>query len=69
MLVSVAAEHGVAPAQIALAWLLARPTIAAPIVGANTPEQLADSMGATDLSLSADQIARLDAASAWQSKG
>jgi len=69
MLASVAAEHDVPPAQVALAWLLARPSIAAPIIGANTPEQLAASLGATDLVLSADQIARLDAASAWQSKG
>jgi aryl-alcohol dehydrogenase-like predicted oxidoreductase len=38
-------------------------------VGANTPEQLATSLGAADMSLSTDQIAQLDAASAWQSKG
>jgi len=69
MLSSVAAEHDVPPAQVALAWLLAQPTIAAPIVGANTPEQLATSLGAVDLALSADQLARLDAASAWQSQG
>ena len=66
MLSSVAAEHDAPPAEVALAWLLARPAIAAPIIGANTPEQLAASLGATDLALSTDQIARLDAASAWQ---
>jgi aryl-alcohol dehydrogenase-like predicted oxidoreductase len=65
---SVAAAHGVAPAQVALAWLLAQPSVAAPIVGANTPEQLAASLGAADLLLSSDQIAQLGAASAWQSK-
>jgi aryl-alcohol dehydrogenase-like predicted oxidoreductase len=65
---SVAAARGVAPAQVALAWLLAQPSIAAPIVGANTPEQLAASLGAADLLLSGDQIAQLDAASAWQTE-
>jgi aryl-alcohol dehydrogenase-like predicted oxidoreductase len=58
-------EHGTQPAQVALAWLLARPAITAPIVGANTPAQLADSLGAVDLVLSKEQIERLDAASAW----
>jgi aryl-alcohol dehydrogenase-like predicted oxidoreductase len=68
-LAAVAAEHGAPPAQAALAWLLARPGIAAPIVGANTPAQLSASLGAADMTLSADQIARLDAASAWQGQG
>jgi aryl-alcohol dehydrogenase-like predicted oxidoreductase len=63
---AVAAEHGAPPAQIALAWLLARPGITAPIVGANTPEQLSASLAAADLTLSAEQIARLDDASAWK---
>jgi aryl-alcohol dehydrogenase-like predicted oxidoreductase len=66
---AVAAEHGAPPAQVALAWLLARPAITAPIVGANTPEQLSASLGAADMSLSIDQIARLDAASAWPGQG
>ena len=65
-LATVAAEHGVPRAQVALAWLLARPSISAPIVGANTPEQLSASLAASDMALSAEQIARLDAASAWQ---
>jgi aryl-alcohol dehydrogenase-like predicted oxidoreductase len=68
-LAAVAAEHAAEPAQIALAWLLAQPSITAPIVGANTPEQLATSLAAADLALSPDQIARLDAASAWQNQG
>jgi aryl-alcohol dehydrogenase-like predicted oxidoreductase len=55
--------RGVPLAQVALAWLLVRPAIAAPIVCANTPEQLSASLGAADMSLSADQIARLDTAS------
>lgn len=65
-LLAVAGEHQAQPAQVALAWLLARPAIAAPIVGANSPAQLATSLGALDLSLSAEQTKRLDAASAWQ---
>jgi len=61
-LLAVAGEHQAQPAQVALAWLLARP----PIVGANSPAQLAASLGALELALSADQSERLDAASAWQ---
>ncbi|MBK9712916.1 MAG: aldo/keto reductase [Kouleothrix sp.] len=65
-LVAVAEEQGVPAAQIALAWLLARPAVVAPIVGANSPEQLADSLGAIDIHLSDEQIARLNQASAWE---
>ena len=64
-LLAVAAEQNVPPAQVALAWLLQRPAVTAPIVGANTPEQLAVSLGAVDLTLSAEQLARLEEASAW----
>lgn len=63
---AVAGEHGAQPAQAALAWLLAQPGITAPIVGANTPEQLAASLRALGLRLSPEQIERLDAASAWE---
>jgi len=66
---AVAAEHDAPPAQVALAWLLARPGITAPIIGANSREQLAASLGAVDITLSTDQITRLDTASAWQSTG
>lgn len=52
------------PAQVALAWLMARPSITAPIASASRPEQLDDLVKATALKLSADQIAALDAASA-----
>jgi aryl-alcohol dehydrogenase-like predicted oxidoreductase len=62
---AVAEEHDTQPTQVALAWLLARPAITAPIVGANTPAQLGASLGAVELALSAEQIERLDAASAW----
>lgn len=63
---AVAAETGSTPTAVSLAWLLAQPAVTAPIVGANTPEQLTGSLAALDLSLSAEQMAALDAASAWE---
>jgi aryl-alcohol dehydrogenase-like predicted oxidoreductase len=59
-LVDVAKGRGVTPAQVALAWLLERPGVATVIVGARTAEQLADNLGAADLSLSAEEQARLE---------
>lgn len=59
-----AATHTATPAQIALAWLIARPGLTAPIVSATSVTQLHDVLAAAQLSLSADQIAQLDAASA-----
>lgn len=61
---TVAAETGASQAQIALAWLADKPGIAAPIASARTVEQLEDLLGAMTLTLSEDQVARLDAASA-----
>lgn len=58
---AVAAETQATPAQVALAWLMARPTIVGPIASATTPSQLAELMGAADVTLSAEQVARLDA--------
>lgn len=60
----VAASHKATPAQIALAWLMARPGLTAPIASATTLEQLHDLLGAANLSLSAQDIAALDTASA-----
>jgi aryl-alcohol dehydrogenase-like predicted oxidoreductase len=60
----VAARHAATPAQIALAWLMARPSITAPIASATTLEQLGELMGAARLTLSAEDRARLDSASA-----
>ncbi|WP_242124130.1 aldo/keto reductase [Sphingobium sp. Sx8-8] len=60
-LLAVAAEKGVAPAYVALAWLLAKPGITAPIVGATKPRHLEDAIAALDVRLSADEIARLEA--------
>jgi len=56
----VAAERGVPPAQVALAWLLRRPGVTAPIVGATKPGHLEDALAATDVVLSPEEIARLE---------
>ena len=56
----VAAARGVSGAQIALAWLWHRPGVTAPIVGATKLEHLEDAIAAEQLSLSADEIARLE---------
>jgi len=61
---AVAAAHGATVAAVALAWLLAKPTITAPIIGANTPEQLADLLPAAELQLTAEETRSLDEASA-----
>ncbi len=60
VLVGVAEEHGVSAAQVALAWLLTRPTISSVIVGARTDEQLADNLKAAELTLSDQDLAKLD---------
>jgi aryl-alcohol dehydrogenase-like predicted oxidoreductase len=56
----VAAERGVPAAQVALAWLLHKPGVTAPIVGATKPGHLADALAAEQLSLSDEEIARLE---------
>ena len=56
----VAAERAVPPAQIALAWLLHKPGVTAPIVGATKVEHLEDALAAEALSLSDDEIRRLE---------
>lgn len=61
---AVAVRHAATPAQIALAWLLARPSITAPIVSATSLPQLADLLKAPDIRLSREDIAALDEASA-----
>ncbi len=59
-----AEEHHATPAQIAIAWLIARPAVTAPIASATSVEQLQELIGAARLELDADTIALLDAASA-----
>jgi len=60
----IAAAHSATPAQVALAWLIARPGVTAPIVSATSVEQLKDVLGAATLALSATEISQLDLVSA-----
>jgi len=60
----IAESHGVSVAQVALAWLLAQKVVTSVIVGAKRPEQLADNIGATTLSLSEDELKTLGDVSA-----
>ncbi|MGZ6968333.1 MAG: aldo/keto reductase [Acidimicrobiia bacterium] len=57
----VAKERGVAPAQVALAWLLHRPGVTAPIIGATKLGHLEDAIAAEQLELSEDEMKRLEA--------
>jgi aryl-alcohol dehydrogenase-like predicted oxidoreductase len=61
---AVAKETGKTIPQIAVNWLLQRPTISSVILGARNENQLRDNLGADGWRLSADQLARLDKASA-----
>src|SRR5918994_4288160 len=63
-LVEIAEGRGVSAAQVALAWLLGRPSVASVIIGARTDEQLADNLGAAELGLSEEERRRLDEVSA-----
>ena len=56
----VAGERGLPPARVALAWLLHKPGVTAPIVGATKVEHVEDALAAVELSLSAEEIARLE---------
>jgi aryl-alcohol dehydrogenase-like predicted oxidoreductase len=56
----VAAERGVPAAQVALAWLLSRPGVTAPIVGATRLGHITDALAATELTLTADEVRRLE---------
>ena len=58
--VEVAEERNVAPAQVALAWLLHKPGVTAPIIGATKPHHLDDAIAAEQLSLTDDEITRLE---------
>lgn len=58
------AEAGITIPRIALAWLLTRPYVTSVIIGAKTPEQLEDNLGASETELTSEQVEALDAASA-----
>lgn len=63
-LVEVAAETGRTVPQVAINWLLRRPTVSSVIIGARNEQQLRDNLGATGWRLTPEQVSRLDAASA-----
>ena len=72
----VAKETGKTVPQIALNWLLQRPTVATVIIGARNEEQLRQNLGAVGWNLTPEQVAKLDAASAttlaypyWHQRG
>ena len=58
----IAASHGATVPQVALAWLLAKPAVSTVIIGARKLSQLQDNLGASDVRLTEEDIARLDAA-------
>jgi aryl-alcohol dehydrogenase-like predicted oxidoreductase len=60
VLVSVAEAHGVSAAQVALAWLLTRPSITSVIIGSRTDEQLSDNLRSAELTLSDEELGRLE---------
>lgn len=59
---TIAEQRGVSRAQVALAWLLSKPVVTTPIVGASRSEQLEDAIAAVDLTLSSLEIAELETA-------
>jgi aryl-alcohol dehydrogenase-like predicted oxidoreductase len=59
----VAAGRDATPAQVALAWLAARPTVLAPVASATTPGQVRELLAAVDIRLDDEEVAILDAAS------
>ncbi|AUX38284.1 MULTISPECIES: aldo/keto reductase [Sorangium] len=63
---AIAKEKQTTPAAISLAWLLAKPTVTSVIFGARSLEQLDDNLKAADVKLSAEEVQRLDDASAFE---
>jgi aryl-alcohol dehydrogenase-like predicted oxidoreductase len=60
VLVEVGEAHGVSAAQVTLAWLLRRPGVTTLVIGARTEEQLEDNLAAATLSLSDEEVARIE---------
>ena len=63
VLVEIGEGYGVSAAQVALAYTLAKPAVTSVIIGARTEEQLRDNLAAADLTLTAEQVERLDTVS------
>ncbi len=57
-----AAERGVTPAQLAIAWVLARDARIVPVIGARTRAQLEEALGALEIALTSDEMTALEAA-------
>jgi aryl-alcohol dehydrogenase-like predicted oxidoreductase len=55
-----AADEGLQPSQLAIAWVLAKSKNIVPVIGARTRKQLAESLGALEVSLSAEELARIE---------
>jgi aryl-alcohol dehydrogenase-like predicted oxidoreductase len=60
-LASFARDHGATPSQVATAWVLSRGETIVPVIGARTPQQIADAIRALDLDLTPDDLAELEA--------
>jgi aryl-alcohol dehydrogenase-like predicted oxidoreductase len=58
--------HNASVAQMALAWLLQRPVITSPIIGANSVEQLKDTLGSLEVELTQEDVVAIDQASNWK---
>jgi aryl-alcohol dehydrogenase-like predicted oxidoreductase len=63
-LAGIAEQRGKSVAQVAINWLLCRPTVASVVIGARSEQQLLDNLGAEGWALSPDELTRLDAVSA-----
>jgi aryl-alcohol dehydrogenase-like predicted oxidoreductase len=63
---AVAAETGKTVPQVALNWLLRKPTVSSVIIGARNEQQLRDNLGAANFALTPEQVAKLDEASQTQ---
>jgi aryl-alcohol dehydrogenase (NADP+) len=57
----VAQSRGLSPMQVALAWVLSKPVVTSPIIGASKPEHLPEAAAALEVTLSADEIKILEA--------
>jgi len=61
VVLDIATARGVKPMQVSLAWLLSKAVMAAPIVGVSDPSQIADAAAAVDITLTAEEAARMEA--------
>lgn len=64
-LISIGAERGKTPAQVAVAWVLSRPGISAAMIGPDAPAHVDENLGGVGWELTEEELQRLDEASAW----